>query len=247
MLSMLLTYDADGNVTGTLDQLIVDGPDGRPVIIDFEAMEAAGEALRLRDDSSAGALHDPRAVGAGSWPEWIGAAAHDFRVETAGVDRDRRISALVHIGHPEGIDESGEHVPAVPGSGHRRERAVIEAEIERRLAAKRDEARQRGAELREHLSEVEGARPELIALVPDPEPEPADIRNVVGGPDRHLLLDDAGRSLPWHPPEPSPLARFALRSDVPDMEEQQPVDGRERPATDGESESPLDAVPIDEP
>ena len=46
------------------------------------------------------------------WPEWLGGAAQDFRVELAGKAGHKHIAALVH-----------------KKSGHRRERAAIEAAI----------------------------------------------------------------------------------------------------------------------
>ena len=142
MLSMLIAYDADGNVVATLDYLVAKDDAGNVIgLVDFGAHEAAGERLRDVWQSS-------RAVGSATWPEWIGSRAHDFKVELdANPDPSRaRLTALVH-----------------KASGHRRERAAVEAEIASRmsLAAGR----------------------------------PADIRDLVGGPNRPLLLDDAGRNL----------------------------------------------------
>ena len=55
----------------------------------------------------------------GTWPEWIGGRAHDFKVELQG----KQIKALVH-----------------KASGHRRERAPVEAEISRRIKAGQGQA-----------------------------------------------------------------------------------------------------------
>ena len=103
MLSQLLAYDAAGNVIATLDYVVAKDADGNVTgLIDFAAHEAAGGKLRdiWNIDS---------AVGSGTWPEWIGARAHDFTVDLGA---DTRISALVH-----------------KVSGHRRERAAVEAAI----------------------------------------------------------------------------------------------------------------------
>lgn len=145
MLCMLLAYDADGNVVATLDYLTLSAPDGGARgTVDFAAIEKAGEPLRLRPDSSAGVWYVPDAVASGTWPEWI--RPEGFRVETVGEGRQKRITALVH-----------------KTSGHRRERADIEAAIAERIAA------------------ADG--------------QPADIGDLVGGPDRPLILDDNGRTV----------------------------------------------------
>lgn len=135
MLSMLLAYDDQGDVIATLDHLVAYDDDGNVIgLIDFAAHEEAGGKLRDVWDVEG-------AAGSSSWPEWIGARAHDFRVE---LDDSNRVTALVHR-----------------NSGHRRDRAAIEASIAARLA--------------------DGRR------MPD-------LRDVVGGPDRPLLLDDQGRT-----------------------------------------------------
>lgn len=146
MLSMLLAYDADGNVIATLDHLVVYNPDGTPHgLVDFEAVEAAGP-LRLREDGSAGVWSVPNAAGSCTWPEWLGAAAHDFRVELDGPGGHKRAVALVHR-----------------MSGHRRHREVIETAIAERIVA------------------AHGS--------------PADIRDIVGGPEFPLELDVEGKTI----------------------------------------------------
>jgi hypothetical protein len=94
------------------------------------------------------------AAGSKVWPEFLGMRAHDFRVELDGPPGRKHIVALVH-----------------KASGHRRERAAVEAAIQRRILA------QRG------LS------------VFAPSARPADLRDLVGGPDRPLNLDADGRSV----------------------------------------------------
>jgi len=103
-------------------------------LVDFEAHEEAGGKFRQ-------IWNVAQAAGSTTWPEWIGPRAHDFTVELDG----QRIAALVH-----------------KKSGHRRERAEIEAVIEDRI------------------QKANG--------------KPADIRDVVGGPNRPLLLDENGRT-----------------------------------------------------
>jgi len=140
MLSMLIAYDAAGDVVATLDVMVAKDSAGAVVgLIDFEAHELAGGEMTdvWRVDN---------ATGSKTWPEWIGARAHDFRVELAGPPGKKRISALVHR-----------------ESGHRRERAAVVASIEARIRAAGN--------------------------------EPADIRDLVGGPERPLILDDEGRTL----------------------------------------------------
>lgn len=102
MLSPLLAYDADGNVIQSLDYMVARNPAGEVIgLIDFEAHEAAGG--KLRD-----IWNVDGAAGSGTWPEWLGAQVHDFRVELQG----REISALVHR-----------------VSGHRRERMALRAAV----------------------------------------------------------------------------------------------------------------------
>lgn len=134
MISMLLAYDAAGNVVATQDHMVVRDEQGEVIgLIDFAAHEAAGGKLRDIWNQS-------NATGSATWPEWIGGRAHDFKVE---LGPDKRITALVHP------------------SGHRRERAAIEAAIE---AAPLNEKGER------------------------------DIRHIVGGPGKPLILDDDGRN-----------------------------------------------------
>jgi hypothetical protein len=173
MLRMMVFYDSDGNVVGTLDHLVQYDDDLREAIglVDFEAFEAAGGRMREIKEVSG-------AVGSATWPEWIGAKAHDFQVE---LDPDpgnarARIKALVH-----------------KKSGHRRERHEIEAAISERINEKKADARKQGEELRRDLRRQKVSA-EMVAEVTDPDPEPADIRDIVGGPGKPLLLDEDGRT-----------------------------------------------------
>lgn len=139
---MLLAYDTKGNVVGTLDYLVQYNETGEPLgLVDFATHEEAGG--KLTD-----VWNVEGAKGSGSWPEWLGAGVHDFRVE---LDKGKRIAALVH-----------------KTSGSRRERAAIEAVVADRI------------------TKAEGSA--------------ADIRDIVGGPDRALQLDEQGLAKPWTPP-----------------------------------------------
>jgi len=159
MLSMLIAYDAAGDVIATLDHMVARDHDGDVIgLVDFAANEQAGTPLT-------DIWVVERAVGSGSWPEWIGMAAHDFRVERSG----GRIVALVHR-----------------QSGHRRDRAAIESAIAQRIA------------------EGQG--------------QPIDIRDLVGGPDRPLILDAEGRTVGRTPPPtgtPPGLAVLRGQSEAP--------------------------------
>lgn len=136
----LIAYDADGNVVATLDHCIQADDDGRVLgLVDFAGHEeAGGEHLAIWEVSNA--------TGSKVWPEWLGAQAHQFRVELVGPPGRKRIAALVHR-----------------ASGIRRERAQVEGAIAARIAA------------------ADGG--------------PADIRDLVGGPDRPLVLGADGRTL----------------------------------------------------
>jgi hypothetical protein len=103
MLCMLIAYAADGSVIATKDYLVKLNPEGEAVgLVDFAAHEAAGGKLRDIWDVQG-------ATGSGTWPEWLGAQAHDFTVE---LGPDKRIAALRHR-----------------KSGVKRKRADIEAAI----------------------------------------------------------------------------------------------------------------------
>ncbi len=88
MLSMLLAYDADGNVVATLDYVVAYDPDTGEALglVDFEAVE--NDPARLLTE----VWNASDAVGSGTWPEWIGTAAHDFKVTRAG----GKITELTH-------------------------------------------------------------------------------------------------------------------------------------------------------
>jgi hypothetical protein len=114
VLTSLLAYDAAGEVIATLDYVVAKDENGRTVgLIDFSAHEDAGG--KLRD-----VWYVPDAAGSGTWPEWIGGQAHDFRVELNG----KRIAALVH-----------------KRSGFRRVRSEIQAEVDDRRRLGRPDMR----------------------------------------------------------------------------------------------------------
>lgn len=237
--SLLAIRSSDGQVLGTLDSLNVTGPDGRAVEIDFSAIEAAGAPFRLRADNSEGVWMVPGADASGTWPEWLGLAASDFRAETVGVGRALRIVALVHVGHGAWRDETGVLHPAVPGSGHRRVRADIEAAIEGRIEARRAEAVKHAVRFRD----ARGVDVPVRAV-----PEPADITDIVGAPFAPLELDDTGRTTA-RPARAtaSHLADYGLWIDAPDVEQQQAIDGGDASERDAGNESLLRAVPVGQP
>lgn len=107
---MLIAYDADGNVITTLPYLILydETLAARPPIgmIDFASHEEVGG-----EHTDIWVVEG--AKGSKVWPEYLDSQAHDFRVELEGEPGHKRIGALVH-----------------KLSGHRRERAAIEAAIE---------------------------------------------------------------------------------------------------------------------
>lgn len=111
MLTMLLAYDAAGDVIATLDYVVAKDADDNAIgLIDFETHElAGGEHTEIWQVTGA--------AGSKTWPEWIGGRAHEFRVELVGPPGAKRIGALVH-----------------KTSGHRRERAAIETAIAARIA-----------------------------------------------------------------------------------------------------------------
>jgi hypothetical protein len=83
MHGMLIAWDANGEVVATLDALVQ--RDGDNVyLVNFEQMEAGGLAL-------VDTWNVETAVGSGHWPEWLGAAAHDYKVELG--DGPQRIKA----------------------------------------------------------------------------------------------------------------------------------------------------------
>lgn len=139
---MLLAYDADGNVIATLDFLVVLDPLTRDAVglADFAGMEEAAVPFRGPGEH-VNVWTIEGAAGSAVWPQYLGTAAHDFRVE---LDEQKRIQAIVH--RP---------------SGTRQTRAALEAAIADRVA---------------------GAG----------HGEPADLSDLVGGPDRPLEVTPTG-------------------------------------------------------
>jgi len=110
---VLIAYDKDHHVIGTLEYLVQYDTDEAQTplgLVRFDIHEEnGGEATDIWS-------HDG-AKGSKVWPEYLGARAHDFRVELEGPAGGKRIAALVH-----------------KASGHRRERAAIESAIADRIA-----------------------------------------------------------------------------------------------------------------
>ena len=157
MLSMLILWDAGGNVVGTLQHMIVrDDANNVIGLVDFEAHENSGGQMRAVKDQA-------DATGSGTWPEWLGPRAHDFKVELhpSPAPARAKIAALVH-----------------KKSGHRRERHLIEAEIERRTV------------------ETHAAHRKIHGSDSDVSLAAVDLRDLLGGPDRPLLLDEDGKTKP---------------------------------------------------
>jgi hypothetical protein len=150
---MLIAYDSAGNVIATQDYRTIVDEDGNVLgLADYAGHEEAGGEMTdfwqvtMTEGKGAAAVVTP-ARGSKAWPEYLGAAAHDFRVELAGPPGQKQIVALVH-----------------KTSGHRRERHVVGNAIDGRISA-------------------------AVAVS-----EPADLRDLVGGPDRPLPLDEHGRT-----------------------------------------------------
>jgi hypothetical protein len=126
VIAPLIAYDAAGNIVGVLDYWVrydESKPDRPPIgLVDFAAMEAAGM------DVSPAVWNVDTAVGSKVWPEWLGNAFGDYRVELDGPPGRKRIAALVH-----------------KGSGLRRERDKIEKAIAGRI----EKARGKPADLRD--------------------------------------------------------------------------------------------------
>lgn len=80
----LIAYNAAGEVVQTLD-FFAPHSEGRAGTVDLERYEAEGGRLRH-------ILNASNAMGSGTWPEHLGEAVHDFRVELEG----KRIVRLVH-------------------------------------------------------------------------------------------------------------------------------------------------------
>lgn len=110
MLSMIMAYDADGNVIATLDYLVQYDKDGNVIgLVDFEKQESS-------DNGLLGVWNVEGAKGSGTWPEWLGPAAHNFTVER----RDGKIARLI------------------PKDGRRKVR--VRSDIEARVQARINEA-----------------------------------------------------------------------------------------------------------
>ena len=172
MLQSLIAYDAQGNVVALKDHMVAKDEDGNVIgLVDFAAHEEAGG--RLRD-----IWENERAVGSGTWPEWLGGGAPDFKIalDPNPGQAPARIAALVH-----------------KTSGHRRERASIEAAIAERTNEAKLAAKKTGDEQRALLKARKVAA-KVIAKFTDP-PIKVDLRDILGGPNRPLLLDADGKTM----------------------------------------------------
>lgn len=135
------------------------------------------EAITLSPDHPWRIAHET-VVGAATWPEWLGGAAYDFKVELdpAPGQARARIAALVH-----------------KKSGHRRQRKDIEAAIAERTNEAKVVAQKQGQEQRAFLR-AKGVPEETVMEFTDP-PHKVDLRDIVGGPKAPLLLDEDGKTM----------------------------------------------------
>jgi hypothetical protein len=106
----VLIWDADGNVTGTVEFLVQTMPDDSVQVVDLVAHDEAGTLGDIIDA--------PDAAGMGAFPLFIGSRAHEYRVDVAaGKVTAGKVTALVHR-----------------SNGNRIERDEVEARVEARLA-----------------------------------------------------------------------------------------------------------------
>lgn len=115
---------------------------------------------------------DPPVVGAGTWPEFLGPAAHDFRVDVrpGAKGGTHKVRGLIHA-----------------TSGHRRDRAALVAEVERRVRVATEAREARRAARRA----TAGGAPPTDAI----DGVEVDVGDLFGGPDRPLRLDAEGRTV----------------------------------------------------
>lgn len=173
MICGLIGYDSSGNVVATLDYVTARDAAGNVLgLVDFEAHELAGG--RMRD-----VVEFSNAVGSGTWPEWLGMAAHQFTVE---LSQDKRIAALVHT-----------------KSGRRRERAPLEKAIADRIAARRGSP-WLGAGEEPHASHAQEPTGQILG-------GGVYIGDLTGGPGKPLRLDADGKTItdPLPPPPSLPV------------------------------------------
>ena len=101
----MLAWDEGGNVIASCDQLIGLDDEGKRGWVDTAAHEMSGQRMRRLWNVNG-------AVGSGSWPEYLGGRAHEFRVE---VSPDRSLPLIRRLVHRE--------------SGYVRDREAIEARL----------------------------------------------------------------------------------------------------------------------
>lgn len=97
----LLAWDEGGNVIASLDGVV--RSDG---LMDLVAYEAEGNRLRTLWNVNG-------AVASGTWPEYLGASAHDHRV-VVDPSAPARVVALVH--RETGVRRERDEVLALPQS-----------------------------------------------------------------------------------------------------------------------------------
>lgn len=186
MLSSLLFYDRNGNVVATIDYMVARDEDGQPVgLIDFEAHEAVGG--KMRD------IADVQALDASIPPDVLREVLgrepgprerhvdlprdHPYRLAHETVAGAATWPEWLGTGahdHTVVLDRDRRASALIHRrSGTRRDRRAITDEIERRQRA---EAKAAEAEER--------------------EPDPVDIRDLVGGPEHPLRIDASGNRLP---------------------------------------------------
>lgn len=192
MLGMLVAYDADGNIIHAREYQWIYDPDTlapielanyiaheegggenthwwNKLVYDLKGVDKKGNAIwELRADQPV--------KGSKVWPEWIGAHALHFKVRLEGPPGNKRITALIH-----------------KESGHVRERAAVEQAIADRIDGHVKEAKKHGDEMRANFRKRN--MPEsMVSMIQDPAPEPVDVTDLLGSPDRPLQLDDDGKT-----------------------------------------------------
>lgn len=159
-------------------QPVSDDPDARPSRVLFLLPER--QVYRNRDGAWVAEPH-PTIAGAGTWPEFL-ADPCSFRVDLRPGPKggSHRVRALVHR-----------------VSGHRRDRAALGAEVQRRVDASLARVQERRAE-RARVVAARGdadGHPPTDLMLDAIEPEPVDVGDLFGGPDHPIRVDADGRTV----------------------------------------------------
>lgn len=265
MHSMLIGWDHDGSVVRSVSEMIALDEAGEVVgFVDFEAHELAGGSMTdiivfgavavdelpplpharfppVSDDPDAPASRTvylmperqtyrnrggswvaeahPTIAGAGTWPEFLD-DPHAFRVDLRPGPKGgtHKVRALVHR-----------------RSGFRRDRAALEAEVQRRVDASLARAEERRAERAVAMAargDAAGHPPaDLMAGAIDPEP--VDVGDLFGGPDHPIRVDADGRTM-------EVVRRRGPRTRLP-------VEGEARTPATGTAPAPMPAVETTRP